>query len=187
LLCQAGDIQRERIEIMEKKLIFLIEMKKDSLLAAGLILELKGYKVMVSGKSQDPIKKILELEKSENPVDLLISDVPVSLLEKIGLIDISGKLPRKLPGILITDNTNRKTRQELENKVFHVIEKPVDPDEWFLLFYKYNVTLNSSPNSLKVTSLLFFSASLQTIGIPLPNLSMYLKFSMNLTITGFTA
>ena len=114
---------------MEKKIIFLIEMKKDSLLAAGLILELKGYKVMVSGKSEHPMKKILELENSENPVDLLISDVPVSFLEKIGLIDISAKLPRNLLGILITDNTNRKTRQELEYKGFHVIEKPVDPEE----------------------------------------------------------
>jgi DNA-binding NtrC family response regulator len=84
---------------------------------------------LVSGKSQDPIKKILELENSENPVDLLISDVPVPLLGKIGLIDISGKLPRKLPGILITDNTSRKIRQELENKGFHVMEKPVDPEE----------------------------------------------------------
>jgi DNA-binding NtrC family response regulator len=114
---------------MSKNFIFLIEMKKDSLLAAGLILELKGYKVMVSGKSRDPIKKILELENSENPVYLLISDVPVSLLEKIGLIDISGKLPRKLPGILFTDSTNRKTRQELEKKGFHVMEKPVEPEE----------------------------------------------------------
>jgi hypothetical protein len=34
----------ENIEIMLKNFIFLIEMKKDSLLAAGLILELKGYK-----------------------------------------------------------------------------------------------------------------------------------------------
>jgi len=114
---------------MPKNFIFLIEMKKDSLLAAGLILELKGYKVMVSGKSENPVKEILELENSENPVDLLISDVPLPLLEKIGLIDISGKLPRKLPGILITDNTNRKTRQELENKDFHVLEKPVEPEE----------------------------------------------------------
>jgi DNA-binding NtrC family response regulator len=114
---------------MAKNFIFLIEMKNDSLLAAGLILELKGYKVKVSGKSREPIKKILELEKSENPVDLIISDVPVPLLEKIGLIDISGKLPRKLPGILITNNTNRKTRQELENKDFHVMEKPIDPEE----------------------------------------------------------
>jgi DNA-binding NtrC family response regulator len=104
-------------------------MKKDSLLAAGLILELKGYKVMVSRKSENPIKKIIELENSKNPVDLLISDAPVPLLEKLGLMDISGKLPRKLPGILITDNTDRKTRQELENKGFHVIEKPVDPEE----------------------------------------------------------
>jgi DNA-binding NtrC family response regulator len=129
LLCQAGDIQRESIEKMTKDFIFLIEMEKDSLLAAGLILELKGYKVMVSGKSKSPIKKILELENSENPVNLIISDVPVSLLEKMGLIEISGKLPRKLPGILITNNTNRKTRQELENKGFHVMEKPVDPEE----------------------------------------------------------
>lgn len=66
---------------MSKNHIFLREMKKDFLLAAGLILELKGYKVMVSGKSRDPIKKILELENSENQVGLLISDVPVSLLE----------------------------------------------------------------------------------------------------------
>jgi len=84
---------------------------------------------MVSGKSEDPIKKILNLENSERPVDLLISDVPVSLLKEIGLIDISGKLKRKLPGILITDNTNRKTRQALENKGFHFMAKPVDPDE----------------------------------------------------------
>ena len=104
-------------------------MKKDSLLAAGLILELKGYKVIVSGKSLDPIKKILELENSENPVDLIISDVPVPHLEKLGLIDISRKLQRKLPGILINDNTNRKTRQELENKGFYVLEKPVESDE----------------------------------------------------------
>jgi hypothetical protein len=61
---------------MAKNFIFLIEMKKDSLLAAGLILELKGYKVMVSRKSENPIKKILELEKSDTLVDLLISDVP---------------------------------------------------------------------------------------------------------------
>ncbi len=114
---------------MPKHSIFLIEMKKDSLLAARLILKLKGYKVMVSGKSENPIKKILELENSENPVDLIISDVPVSLLAEIGLIDISGKLPRKLPGILITDNTNGKTHQELENKGFHVLEKPIDPEE----------------------------------------------------------
>ena len=49
---------------MAKKLIFLIEMEKDSLLAAGLILELNGYRVMVSGKSEDPIKKILSHENS---------------------------------------------------------------------------------------------------------------------------
>ncbi len=104
-------------------------MKKDSLLAAGLILELKGYKVMVSGKSEDPIKKILHLENSDTPIDLLISDVPVSLLEEMGLTGISGKLKRKLPGILITDNTNRKTRQELENKGFHFMAKPVEPEE----------------------------------------------------------
>lgn len=104
-------------------------MKKDSLLAAGLILELKGYKVMVSGKSPDPIKKILELENSENPVDLFISDVPVPLLEEIGLIDISEKLLRRLQGILITGNTNRKTRIKLENKGIHVMEKPVEPEE----------------------------------------------------------
>jgi hypothetical protein len=42
-----------------------------------LILELKGYKVMVSGKSENPIKKILELEDSENPVD------PEELLKKV--------------------------------------------------------------------------------------------------------
>lgn len=129
LLCHPGSIKLKSIKIMPKNFVLLIEMKKDSLLAAGLILELKGYKVMVSGKSQDPIKKILELENSENPVDLIISDVPVPLLEIMGLIEISGKLPRKLPGILITDNTNRKTHQELENKGFHVMEKPVDPEE----------------------------------------------------------
>jgi DNA-binding NtrC family response regulator len=38
-------------------------------------------------------------------------------------------LNRKLPGILITGNTNRKTRQELENKGFHFMAKPVDADE----------------------------------------------------------
>lgn len=114
---------------MAKKLVFLIEMAKDSLLAAGLLLELKGYKVMVSGKSQNPIEKILHLENSNTPIDLLIIDIPVSLLTEMGLTNISGKLKRKLPGILITDNTNRKTRQELENKGFHFIAKPVDPDE----------------------------------------------------------
>jgi DNA-binding NtrC family response regulator len=119
----------ESIDIMAKKLIFLIEMENESLLAAGLILELNGYKVMVSGKSEDPIKKILHLENSENPIDLLISDVPVSLLKEIGLIDISGKLKRTLPGILITDNPNRKTRQELENQGFYFMAKPVDADE----------------------------------------------------------
>jgi DNA-binding NtrC family response regulator len=36
---------------------------------------------------------------------------------------------KKLPNILITNNTNRKTRLELENKCFHVMEKPVDPEE----------------------------------------------------------
>jgi DNA-binding NtrC family response regulator len=114
---------------MAKILIFLIEMKKDSLLAAGLILELKGYKVMVSVKSQEPMKKILELENSDTPVDLLISDVPVPVLTKMGATGISGKLKRTLPGILITDNTNRKIRQELEYKGFHFMAKPVDPDE----------------------------------------------------------
>ena len=101
----------------------------DSLLAAGLILELKGYKVMVSRKTEDPIKKILHLENSDTPIDLLISDVPVSILEEMGLTDISGKLKRTLLGILITDNTNGKTRQALENKGFHFMAKPVDPDE----------------------------------------------------------
>jgi DNA-binding NtrC family response regulator len=119
----------ERIETMAKKLIFLTEMENESLLAAGLILELNGYKVMVSGKSDDPVNKILHLENSGKPVDFLISDVPVSLMKEIGLIDIPGKLKRKLPGILITGNTNRKTRQELENKGFHFMAKPVDPDE----------------------------------------------------------
>jgi DNA-binding NtrC family response regulator len=104
-------------------------MENESLLAAGLILELNGYKVLVSGKSEDPIKKILHLEDSGTPVELLISDVPVSLLKEIGLTDISRKFKRTLPGILITDNTNRKIRQELENKGFHFITKPVDPDE----------------------------------------------------------
>ena len=73
---------------------------------------------MVSGKSEAPIKKILHMETSDTPVDLLISDVPVPLLTKMGLNGISGKLKRTLPGILITDNTNRKTRQVLENKGF---------------------------------------------------------------------
>lgn len=114
---------------MAKNFIFLIEMEKESLLATGLILELNGYKVIVSGKSQDPLKKILHLENSGTPIYLLISDVPVSLLEEIGLIDISGKLKRKLPGVLITDNTNRNTRQELENNGFHFMAKPVDADE----------------------------------------------------------
>ncbi len=104
-------------------------MKKDSLLAAGLILKLNGYKVMVSGKSRDPMKKILQLENSDTPVALLISDVPVPLLVEIGVTCISVKLKRKFPGILITDNTNRKTRQALENKGFHFMAKPVDPDE----------------------------------------------------------
>ncbi|NIR08868.1 MAG: hypothetical protein GTN82_25895 [Candidatus Aminicenantes bacterium] len=49
---------------MAKKLIFLIEMENESLLAAGLILELNGYKVMISGKSEDPVKKILSHENS---------------------------------------------------------------------------------------------------------------------------
>jgi hypothetical protein len=43
-------------------------MENESLLAAGLILELKGYRVMVSRKSEDPIKKILHLENSNTPV-----------------------------------------------------------------------------------------------------------------------
>jgi hypothetical protein len=41
----------ERIDNMPRNFIFLIEMENESLLAAGLILELNGYKVMVSGKS----------------------------------------------------------------------------------------------------------------------------------------
>jgi DNA-binding NtrC family response regulator len=89
-------------------------------------------KVMVTGKSRDQIKKILNLKNLNTPVDLLISDIPVPLLGKIGLTGIPRKLPRKLPGILITDHTNRKTRQELENKGFHVMEKPVEPED--LLF-----------------------------------------------------
>lgn len=104
-------------------------MKKDSLLAAGLILELNGYKVMTSGKSQDPVNKILHLETSDTPVDLLISDVPVSLLAEMGVTGISGKSKATLPGILITDNTNKKNRRELENKGFFFMDKPVNPDE----------------------------------------------------------
>lgn len=38
--------------------------------------------------------------------------------------------------------------------------------------YKYNITLNSSPNSLKSIFLWFFSTSLHTMGIPLPSLSI---------------
>jgi hypothetical protein len=47
----------------------------------------------------------------------------------MGLTNISGKLKRKIQGILITENTDRKTRQELENKGFYFMEKPVDSDE----------------------------------------------------------
>lgn len=114
---------------MSKKFIFLIEMKKESLLGAGLILELNGYKVKITGKSENPTKKILHLETSDTPVDLLISDVPVSLLAEMGVTDISGKSKRTLPGILITGNTGRNIRRKFENKGFFFMDKPVNPDE----------------------------------------------------------
>jgi len=103
---------------MGKKFVFLVEMEKESLLAIGLILELHGFKVKIIGNAEDPVKKILHLEHSGTPVDLLISDVPVSLLERMGVTSISGKLKRKLPGILINGNTAQNTRRELENKGF---------------------------------------------------------------------
>jgi len=46
---------------MAKNFIFLIEMKKDSLPAARLILELKGYKVIVS------LRKIRKPDKKNPP------------------------------------------------------------------------------------------------------------------------
>ena len=36
---------------------------------------------------------------------------------------------KKLLGILITDDATRKTLQDLKNKGFHVLEKPIDPEE----------------------------------------------------------
>jgi DNA-binding NtrC family response regulator len=113
-----------------KKNVLLVELKKDSLLSVSLILKFNGYEVIECKSIEDAWEKALALEKTSIICELLITDIAVSSLMDWDFLDKRFHLSVPFPVYVISDSVSRKIKKEFEKRDCHLVEMPIDPQEF---------------------------------------------------------
>jgi DNA-binding NtrC family response regulator len=120
------------------KNVLLVEVKEDSLLPVNLILKFNGYEVIVCKNIDKAWEKAFALEATSDFCEFLITDIPVPRLMDLNFLDKRLHLSDPFPVYVISDFVSREIKKELEKRDCHLVEMPIDSQE-FLKFVNKSV------------------------------------------------
>lgn len=115
---------------MTKKHILVVDDEKNFLATIDFILEAANYQVTLIDNGQKALETILNYQKHDIQLDLLITDIRMPYLGGLELITKIRKLGIRLPTIVITNHSSRELKRKLEKqKCVFCLDKPIDDDE----------------------------------------------------------
>ena len=115
---------------MPKGHILVADDEQNTLLTMQFILEVAGYRVTTAKNGQEALSKIVEVDKGDAPIDLLITDVQMPHLTGLELMDELNRLDIHIPLLVITGYRTKKLIAELmERGCSRWLDKPIDDQE----------------------------------------------------------
>lgn len=124
-----------------KKHIFLLDDDDEILNTFAMILRKAGYEVTPENNGEEALSRLLTLQESSSPIDLLITDVHMEGFNDLEWIDQLLKLPVKVPILAISGTSDIQMAIQLtKSGITDYIEKPCTADE--LLQYVAKILKN---------------------------------------------
>ncbi len=115
---------------MVKKHILVVDDEKNFLATIDFILEAANYKVTLVEDGQKALETILNCQKQNVLIDLLITDIRMPQLGGLELITKIRKSGILIPTLVITNHGSRELKLKLEKqKCVSCLDKPIDDDE----------------------------------------------------------
>lgn len=116
--------------VMEAKHILVVEDEAQTRFSVSLILKKNGYKVTTATNGLDAFEMIDKLKASNNPVDLLLTDIQLPGLTGLELIERLANLKLSLPTIVITGYGDKEMVIKLmRSGCAEYIDKPFEPED----------------------------------------------------------
>jgi CheY-like chemotaxis protein len=115
---------------MPKRHILVADDELNMLRTLEFILEVAGYKVTGVKNGQEALDRILNANKSDSPVELVITDIQMPGLNGMELIDELLRLGIEIPIFVITAYGRSDLTKSLRNRAgIECIDKPIDDEE----------------------------------------------------------
>jgi len=115
---------------MSKQHILVVDDEKNFLATIDFILEAANYKVTLMEDGQKALDALLNYQKQNVMIDLLITDIRMPHLGGLELITKIRKLGISLPTLVITNHGSRELKRKLEKQqCVYCLDKPIDDDE----------------------------------------------------------
>lgn len=115
---------------MKAKHILVVEDEEQTRFSVSLILKKDGYKVTTATNGLEAFEMINKLEASDNPVDLLLTDIQLPGLTGLELIEKLANLKLSLPILVITGYGDKEMVIKLmRSGCSEYIDKPFEPED----------------------------------------------------------
>lgn len=115
---------------MDKTHILVVDDEVNTLGSMEFILQARDYEVSLANDGAIALNTILKAKDTRTPIDLLIMDIQMPVVNGLKLIDHLHKLKIELPILIITGYGNHKLYSELARKgCNHVLDKPISEDD----------------------------------------------------------
>jgi len=115
---------------MPKRHILVADDELNMLRTLEFILEVAGYKVTGVKNGQDALDRILRANRSDSPVELIITDIQMPGLNGMELIEELLRLEIEIPIFVITAYGRNDLTKSLRTRAgIECIDKPIDDEE----------------------------------------------------------
>ena len=113
-----------------QKHILLVDDEPNLLNTIEFILEAANYRVSTAADGQKGLAKLLDYQKNNIQVDLLITDIRMPRLSGIELIERIKQLGLQIPVMVMSNHGNRSMKLQLKQKgCDFFLDKPVNDDD----------------------------------------------------------
>jgi len=115
---------------MRKEHLLVVDDEAHIRTSLLLLLRDAGFQVTIAQNGLEALSVLSRVQKSSEPVELILTDVRMPGMDGFGLIDELRRRQLTVPVVIITAYKNDHQTAELSKRgCFELIEKPYDPCE----------------------------------------------------------
>ncbi len=109
----------------------IVDDEEHTLLALSLVLKKVGWKVTTFSDGESALDRVLELNASPNPFDLIVIDIEMPDMNGVEFIEIIERLGLSIPIVVISGYDARGLlAKRLRYGRIWFMEKPFEPDDF---------------------------------------------------------